>query len=121
MQWHDLTEIHCYAAAGKQYVTAVTDVHATQELWEVMFSVGSGEPIMTQSSREWLAVCRQGRSEWQPVASGGQTRLGVVATKSWAVRQSPASKNVNTEAEESTVLEAITKWQPVKTQQTEKT
>jgi hypothetical protein len=31
-----------------------------------------------------------------------------------------ASKNVNTEVEEATVVEAITKQQPVKTQQTEK-
>jgi hypothetical protein len=36
------------------------------------------------------------------------------------VRQSPASKDVNTEAEEATALEAVTKQQPVKTQQTEK-
>jgi hypothetical protein len=35
------------------------------------------------------------------------------------VRQSPASKAVKTEAELSTVLEAVTR-QPVKTQQTEK-
>jgi hypothetical protein len=35
-------------------------------------------------------------------------------------RQSPASKNVNTEAEEATVLEAVTRRQPVKIQQTEK-
>jgi hypothetical protein len=37
------------------------------------------------------------------------------------VRQSPASKDVNTEAEGTTMLEAVTKQQPVKTQQTEKT
>jgi hypothetical protein len=37
------------------------------------------------------------------------------------VRQSPASKDVNTQAEESTALEAITRRQLVKTQQTEKT
>jgi hypothetical protein len=37
------------------------------------------------------------------------------------MRQSPASKDVNTEAEETSVLEAVTKQQPVKTQQTEKT
>jgi hypothetical protein len=33
------------------------------------------------------------------------------------VRQSPTSKNVNTEAEDATVLEAVTMQQPVKTQQ----
>jgi hypothetical protein len=37
------------------------------------------------------------------------------------VRQSPDSKDVNTEAEESTAFEAVTRRQPVKTQQTEKT
>jgi ribosomal protein S2 len=36
-------------------------------------------------------------------------------------RQSQASKGVNTEAEEAMALEAITRWQPVKIQQTEKT
>jgi hypothetical protein len=35
------------------------------------------------------------------------------------VRQSPASKNMNTEAEEGTALEAVTRRQPVKIQQTE--
>jgi hypothetical protein len=36
------------------------------------------------------------------------------------VRESPASKDVNMEAERTTVLEAVTR-QPVKAQQTEKT
>jgi hypothetical protein len=36
-------------------------------------------------------------------------------------RQSPASKNVNTEGEEATALEAVTRRQPVKIEQTEKT
>jgi hypothetical protein len=35
------------------------------------------------------------------------------------VRQPPASKSVNTEAEEATALEGVTRRQPVKTQQTE--
>jgi hypothetical protein len=35
------------------------------------------------------------------------------------VRQSPSGKDVNTEAEEATALEAVIR-QPVKTQQTEK-
>jgi hypothetical protein len=38
-----------------------------------------------------------------------------------AVRQSPASKDVNTEDEEATALKAVTRRQPVKIQQTEKT
>jgi hypothetical protein len=37
------------------------------------------------------------------------------------VSQSPASKVVNTEAEEATALKAVTRRQPVKTQQTENT
>jgi hypothetical protein len=37
------------------------------------------------------------------------------------VRQSPVSKGVNTEAEEATALEAVTRRQPVKMQQTKKT
>jgi hypothetical protein len=37
------------------------------------------------------------------------------------VRQSPASKDVNADAEEATVLEAVTRRQPVKIQHTEKT
>jgi hypothetical protein len=37
------------------------------------------------------------------------------------VRQLPAGKDVNTEAEEATALEAVTRQQPVKTQQIEKT
>jgi hypothetical protein len=36
-------------------------------------------------------------------------------------RQSPASKDMNTEAEEATALEAVTRRQPVKIHQTEKT
>jgi hypothetical protein len=37
------------------------------------------------------------------------------------VRQSSASKDVNTEAEKATELEAVTRRQPVKIRQTEKT
>jgi hypothetical protein len=36
------------------------------------------------------------------------------------VRQSPTSKDVNTEAEEAKALEAVTRRQPVKMQQTDK-
>jgi hypothetical protein len=36
------------------------------------------------------------------------------------VRQSPASKDVNKEAEKATVLKAVTRGQPVKIQQTNK-
>jgi hypothetical protein len=37
------------------------------------------------------------------------------------VRQSPASEDVNIKAEETMALEAITRWQLLKIQQTEKT
>jgi hypothetical protein len=37
------------------------------------------------------------------------------------VTQSPASKDVNVEAEKATALEAVTKRQPMKIRQTEKT
>jgi hypothetical protein len=37
------------------------------------------------------------------------------------VRQSPANKDLNTEGEEATALEAVTRNQPVKIQQTAKT
>jgi hypothetical protein len=36
------------------------------------------------------------------------------------VRESPASKDVNTEVEKAMALEAVTKQQPLKIQQTEK-
>jgi hypothetical protein len=37
------------------------------------------------------------------------------------MRQLPANKDVNTEAEEATALEAVTRRQPMKIQETEKT
>jgi hypothetical protein len=58
------------------------------------------------------------------VASGGQMLLGVNGQQllPWgAMRQSVAGKDVNMEAEESTVLGAITKEWLAKTGQTEKT
>jgi hypothetical protein len=36
------------------------------------------------------------------------------------VRQSPASKDVNMEGNETTALEAVTRWQPMKIHQAEK-
>jgi hypothetical protein len=38
-----------------------------------------------------------------------------------SMRESPATKDVNTEAEESTALEAVARRQPVKIQHTDKT
>jgi hypothetical protein len=57
------------------------------------------------------------------VASGGQTCLGVHGQELrplGGMRQPPAGKDVNKEAEESTVLGAVTKQRLVKPQQTEK-
>jgi hypothetical protein len=55
----------------------------------------------------------------------GVRRRPVWGLVSWSneriVRQSPASKDVKTEAEEATALEAVTRRQPVKIQQAEKT
>jgi hypothetical protein len=46
--------------------------------------------------------------------------LGVSWSNELLVRQSSASKDVNMKAEDSTTLEAVTRRQPVKMQQTEK-
>jgi hypothetical protein len=50
-------------------------------------------------------------------ASAGSSLVGAVNE---FLRQYPASKDVNTQAGEATPLEAITRRQPLKTQQTEK-
>jgi anti-sigma factor RsiW len=47
--------------------------------------------------------------------------LGVSWSNELVVRQSLASKDVNTEAEEAMALEAVTRRRPVKIQQTKKT
>jgi hypothetical protein len=48
--------------------------------------------------------------------------LGLVSWRNeLVVRESPASKDVNMEAEEATTLEAVTRRQPVKKQRTGKT
>jgi hypothetical protein len=47
--------------------------------------------------------------------------LGVSWINEFVVRQSPASKDMNMDAEEATTLEAVTRRQPVKPQQAEKT
>jgi hypothetical protein len=47
--------------------------------------------------------------------------LELVGALNGFLRESPASKDVNTKAEEATPLEAVTRRQPLKTQQTEKT
>jgi hypothetical protein len=50
-----------------------------------------------------------------------RSQLSGVSALSRVVRQSPASKDVNTEADESTMLEAVAKQRLVKAEQTEKT
>jgi hypothetical protein len=65
---------------------------AIEELLEAVFSM-----------RSVLRYCKVDKSRFQLVA-----------------RYFPASKGVNTEAEEATALEAVTRRQPVKTQKTEK-
>jgi hypothetical protein len=61
------------------------------------------------------AVRRVG-SWCEMAASLGLVRWG----NELVVRQSPVSKDVNVETEEATALEAVTRRQPVKIQQTEK-
>jgi hypothetical protein len=46
--------------------------------------------------------------------------LGVSLSNELVLRQSPDSKDINTAVEGSTALEAVTRRQPVKIQQTEK-
>jgi hypothetical protein len=83
---------------------AETDEHATmEELLEAVFSERSVPRIYNEKQlrlREGLETAVRG--------------VGVM-------RQSPASKNVSTEAEEATALEAVIRRQPVKIYQTEKT
>jgi hypothetical protein len=78
---------------------------------------------------DWLTVCRS-VTFWVLRRKREEQEVGLRRPPAWelvswsnelVVRQSPASKDVNTEAEEATVLEAITRRQPVKIQQTEKT
>jgi hypothetical protein len=46
--------------------------------------------------------------------------MSLLSNAEFVVRQSASSKDVNTEAEEVTLLEAVTRRQPVNTEQTEK-
>jgi hypothetical protein len=56
-----------------------------------------------------------------PVRSVSRCYKQVKVTVWLVVRQSPASKDVNTEAERSMCLKTVTRQRLVKTQQTEKT
>jgi hypothetical protein len=75
---------------------------ATIELLGEMFSTRS-VPRLDNEEQLRLRVFRRHLEKWELFA-----------------RQSLTSKDVNTEAEEATALEAITKRQPLKIQQTEK-
>jgi hypothetical protein len=61
------------------------------------------------------AVRRVGVSCEMPASLGGGS-----LSNAWVVRKSPARKDVDTEDEETTTLEAVTRRQPVKLQETEK-
>jgi hypothetical protein len=95
-------------------VTAATDTHATTEELLVL-------RVLRQTSSESevsASLC------WWVVANSGQARLGsiwpgVAATISYETVGS--RKDMTTEAEEYTVLGALTKQRLMKTQQTEKT
>jgi hypothetical protein len=76
-----------------------------------------------QFNRPRQAVCKQSSvstsQQYWLVASEGQTRLGVngQGSRPWgSVRQSAARMDVNTEAEASTALRAISRRLMVKTQ-----
>jgi hypothetical protein len=97
---------------------AARDAHPTiEELLEAVFSVRSvprlhnEEQLRLQESLE-TAVRRVG--DWcEMVTSNWSNEL--------VVRESPGSKDVNTDAQEATALKAVTRRQPVNIQRTEKT
>jgi hypothetical protein len=78
--------------------------------WEAVFSTRSVPQLRVVTIEELFSVRSVPRCYKQD-KSGVQL----------VVSQSPASKDVNTEAEEATALVAVTRRQPVKIQQTEKT
>jgi hypothetical protein len=81
------------------------DIYMTHQMncREICFLCGPCRGYITSSN-----------CDYKRVFETAVRRVGVV-------RQSSASKDVNTEAEEATALEAVTRRQPVKIQQTEKT
>jgi hypothetical protein len=82
---------------------------ATTELLEAVFSMWSVPNCYKKDKYRALSIAVNQKS-WRLVRNGRQP-VG---------RQSPASKGVNTEAEKAMALEAVTRRQPVKKQQTEK-
>jgi hypothetical protein len=66
----------------------------------------------------WLGL-GAGSEKSRKLVCDGRSDL-VSLSNEWAVNQEQASKDVNTEAEEATTFEAVTRRQPMKIQQTEK-
>jgi hypothetical protein len=85
-------------------VHGIATRHKMKEILEEAFSMRS---VPRQYNEEQLRL-------WESLETA-VWRAGV------AVRQSPASKDVSTEAEEATALEAVTRQWLVKIQQTEET
>jgi hypothetical protein len=97
-----------------------TDAHAAMgEVLVVAFSVRSVPRLYNEEQlrlRESLETTMGRVGGWFEVVAS----LGVSWRNELVVRQLSASKDVNTEAEEATALEAVTRRQPMKIQQTEK-
>jgi hypothetical protein len=92
------------------------------KLWEVRFSVGYVKRLHLVN-QNWQRVSQM-VSDYQSrlwvykqTQSGDRQRSRVRAMRSKVMRQLPASKDVYTNAEESTALGNITKQWPVETQQ----
>jgi hypothetical protein len=75
--------------------------------WEAVFS--------TWSVRQLRDATNEQLEELFSMFSMSRCYKQDKSTVYWTVRESPASKNVNTEAEEPTALEAVTRRQSVKT------
>jgi hypothetical protein len=92
-----------------------------EELLEALFCVLS---VPSQYNEEQLRLRESSETAVRRVGGWCEmaASLGVGKLQQWvSVRQSPASKIVNTEAEEAMVLEAVTRRQLANIQQSEKT
>jgi hypothetical protein len=89
-------------------------IQQQKNCWERCFLCGPCRGYITRSSCDYDRVLRRQLEEYE---------VGVRCPPAWerVLRQSLASKVVNTEAEDATALEAVTRRQPVKIQQPEKT
>jgi hypothetical protein len=95
-------------------------LHATiEKLLGEVFSVQSVPGLCNEEQlrfRESLETAVRRVGGWCEMAAS----LEVISSNKFLVRQSSASKDVKTEAEEATALEAVTRRRPVKMQQTVK-